>query len=48
MELINLELKFTTKKWNWQINLSFNSEIFLPWQTYLEYKLFAVPTHGKK
>ena len=40
-----LELKFPTKKLNPQINLPFNffnSEIFLPWQSYLEYKLLRV------
>ena len=47
-ELINfeLELKFPTK--NTQINLPFNSKIFLPCQSSLEYKLLRVPTHGKK
>ena len=45
LELINfeLELKFPTKKINPQINLPFNIlEIFLPWQSYLEYKLLGV------
>jgi len=44
LELINLELKFATKKLNPQINWAFNflSEIFLPWQSYLEYKLLGV------
>ena len=57
LKLINLELN--TKKLNRQINLPvfFNSEIFLPWQYYFEYKLLKegikskysqVPTRGKK
>jgi len=46
-ELINFEfeLKFPTKELNPQINLSFNSEIFLTCQSYLEHKLVRV---GKK
>ena len=38
-------MKFAIKKLNPQINLLlnfFNSEIFLPWQSYLEYKLLGV------
>ena len=42
MELINLELKFSTKKLNPQINLPFNSEIFLQWQSYSEYRLLGL------
>jgi len=43
MELMKLELKFATRKLNPKINLQFfNSEIFLPWQSHLEYKLFGV------
>ena len=41
-QVLNLELKFATKKFNPQINLLFNLEIFLPWQSYLEYKLSRV------
>ena len=40
-----MELKFPTKKLNPHINLPFNiliPEIFLPWQSYLEYKLLGV------
>jgi len=33
-------------KLNPQINLPFNSEIFLPWQSYLEYKLHGVCIPG--
>ena len=42
LELINLELKFATK--NKSKNLFFNSEIFIPCQSYLEYQLLGVPT----
>jgi len=42
LELMKLELKFATKIFNPQINLPFNSEIILPWQSYLEYKLLWV------
>jgi len=35
-------VKFPTKTFYPQIHLPFNSEIFLPWQSYLEYKLLGV------
>jgi len=37
------------KKLNLQINLpiNFNSEIFLPWHSYLEFKLLAVGTRSR-
>jgi len=41
MEWINSELEIPTKILNPQINF-FNSEIFLPRQSYLEYKLLGV------
>jgi len=36
-----IEVSYKTKL-NPQINLPFNLEIFLPWQSYLEYKLLGV------
>jgi len=44
LELITIELELSpTKTLIPQINLPFNSEIFLPWQSYkLEYKLLGV------
>ena len=43
-KLINfeLELKFATKIHKLIYNKIFNSEIFLPWQSDLEYKLLGV------
>ena len=44
LKILESELKFPTKI-NPQINLPFiffNSEIFLPWQSYLNYQLLGV------
>ena len=41
-EINNLELEFATKIFNPHINLPFNSEICLPRQSCLEYKLLGV------
>ena len=55
LKLINLELKFATKKLNPQINLPFNlliQKYFFhnnpTWSRYLKWVLGVVPTYGKK